>query len=330
MTSSAYQLSNIKVFREQRCILDIPKLELPKNQCISLLGDNGAGKSTLLNLLAFVNNPSEGRIKLAGQEINKDLTPVQRHSIAYVAQHPYLLTGSVLDNIQLALKLQGIDKKRHASLIKQALGHVNSSHLISQQVNTLSGGELKRVAIARAISYEPDILLLDEPFSHLDPTHVQQLEVILQQLSQQNNKTIIFSTHNRLQGLALAESSINLVDGKLTSNPLVNIFHGQISNELFDSGKLKIHTNSQLEHASHIAINPTEIIISSEELQSSMRNKFLGRLTLIAEEGNAIRLSIDCGELFQVIISPNALSDLNLKIGNELWLSFKSTAVNVF
>ncbi|NQY27645.1 MAG: ATP-binding cassette domain-containing protein [Piscirickettsiaceae bacterium] len=330
MTSSAYQLSKIKVFREQRCVLDIPELNLPKNQCISLLGDNGAGKSTLLELLAFVSKPSEGQIKLVGQEIGNDLTPSQRQSIAYVAQHPYLLSGSVFDNIQLALTLQGIKAKHHPRLIKQALEHVNSGQLIEQQVNTLSGGELKRVAIARAISYEPDILLLDEPFSHLDQTHFQQLETILQQLSQQENKTIIFSTHNRFQGLALAESSINLVEGKLTSNPLVNIFHGHLSNELFDTGKLKIHTNNQSNQARHIAINPSEIIISSQELQSSMRNKFLGRLILIAEEGIAIRLSIDCGELFQVIISPDALSELNLSIGNKLWLSFKSTAVNVF
>lgn len=326
----AYQLSNIKVIHQQRCILDIPELSLPKNQCISLLGDNGAGKSTLLNLLAFVSKPSEGEIKLAGQKISRDLTPLQRHSIAYVAQHPYLLAGSVFDNIQLALKLQGVKAKQHATLIKQALEQVNLSHLIDQSVNTLSGGELKRVAIARAISYQPDILLLDEPFSHLDQTHYQQLEIILRQLNQQSNKTIIFSTHNRFQGLALADSSINLVEGKLTSNPLLNIFHGKISNELFDTGKLKIHTISQLKQAQHLAINPTEIIVSSQELQSSMRNQFQGRLILIAEEANAIRLSIDCGELFQVIISSEALSELNLSIGSSVWLSFKSTAVNLF
>ena len=326
----AYQLNNIKVIRDQRCILDIPELNLPKNQCISLLGDNGAGKSSLLDLLAFVSKPSEGKIKLVGQSITKDLNSKQRASIAYVAQHPYLLSGSVFDNIQLALKLQGIKSEHHSSLIKSALEHVNASHLINQQVNTLSGGELKRVAIARAISYEPDILLLDEPFSHLDQTQMQQLEVILQQLSQQANKTIIFSTHNRFQGLALAESTVNLVEGKLTSSPLLNIFHGKISNELFDTGKLKIHTTSQLKQAQHLTINPTEIIISSHELQSSMRNQFLGRLILIAEEGNAIRLSIECGELFQVIISSEALSELNLSIGSAVWLSFKSTAVNVF
>ena len=326
----AYQLSNIKVIRKQRCILDIPALNLPKNQCISLLGDNGAGKSSLLDLLAFVSKPSQGEIKLAGQEISKDLNPKQRSSIAYVAQHPYLLSGSVFDNIQLALKLQGVKSKYYSSLIKSALEHVNASHLITQQVNTLSGGELKRVAIARAISYEPDILLLDEPFSHLDQTQIQQLEVILRQLSQQDNKTIIFSTHNRFQGLALAESTINLVEGKLTSNPLLNIFHGKISNELFDTGKLKIHTTSRLKQAQHLAINPTEIIVSSHKLQSSMRNQFQGRLILIAEEGNAIRLSIDCDELFQVIISSDALSELKLSIGSPVWLSFKSTAVNIF
>lgn len=326
----AYQLSHIKVMRKQRCILDIPQLNLPKNQCISLLGDNGAGKSSLLNLLAFVNSPSEGEIKLAGRHVTNDINPEQRRSIAYVAQHPYLLAGSVFDNIRLALTLQGIKPQHHIALIKGALEQVNSGHLINQCVNTLSGGELKRVAIARAISYQPDILLLDEPFSHLDQTYFQQLETILRQLNQQSDKTIIFSTHNRLQGLALAQSTINLVKGKLTANPLINLFQGHISNKIFNTTNLKIYTTSQLEHAQHLSINPSEIIVSSQELESSMRNQFQGRLILIAEEGNTIRLSIECGELFQVIISSEALSELNLSVGSTVWLSFKSTAVNVF
>ena len=329
MTTS-YQLNDIKVIREQRCILDIPQLDLPSKQCIALLGDNGAGKSTLLDLLAFITQPTHGEIKLAGQQISKSLQPKQRRSIGFVSQHPYLLSGSVFDNIQLALKLQGINQQQHPALIKQALEQVNLSHLINQQANTLSGGELKRVAIARAISYQPNILLLDEPFSHLDQTHCQQLEDIIQQLTQQADKTIIFSTHDRLQGLALADTTINLIEGKPTSSPLLNIFHGQLDNPIFDTGKLQFHVTSQLEHAHHIAINPTEIIISTQELQSSMRNHFQGRLILIAEEGSAIRLTVECGELFQAIISPESLLNLELSIGDAIWLSFKSTAVSVF
>lgn len=329
MTTAAYQLHNIKVHYDKRCVLDIAELSLQQNQCVALLGDNGAGKSTLLNLLAFTDRANEGEILLAGQQISGTLSTKQRQSIGYVSQHPLLLKGSVTDNLMLALKLQGIEPKRHKSLAQAALQLVHLEHLAQQSTSTLSGGELKRVAIARAMVYQPDILLLDEPFSHLDQYHYQQLESIIQQLSKQN-KTILFSTHNRLRGLALADSSINLVNGKVTSTPLLNLFHGDLLNHTFNTGRLQIHTISDIANAHNIAIDPNEIIISKQPLDSSMRNCFSGRLTLIAEEIDSIRLTVDCGEIFHALISPESLAQLGLSLGNTVYLSFKSTATKVF
>ncbi|MBL1320201.1 MAG: ATP-binding cassette domain-containing protein [Methylophaga sp.] len=330
MTTPAYQLRNIKVSYKQQCVLDIADLSLPQNKCIALLGDNGAGKSTLLNLLAFTATADEGNILLFGQQASSSLSTKQRQSIAYVSQHPLLLNGSVNDNIMLSLKLQGIEARQHKDLAQTALKQVNLAHLAQQSTTTLSGGELKRVAIARAIAYQPDILLLDEPFSHLDQHHYQQLEAIIRQFSQRENKTVIFSTHNRLQGMALADSTINLVDGKVTSSPLLNLFHGKLNDHVFNTGKLQIHTISNIDNAHNIAIDPNEIIISKHALESSMRNCFKGRLTLIAEEIDAIRLTVDCGETFHVLISQESLTQLGLSIGNSIYLSFKSTATKVF
>jgi tungstate transport system ATP-binding protein len=327
--TNAYQLDNIKVFYQQKCSLDLPQLSIPNQQCIALLGDNGAGKSTLLNLLAFLNRPSQGQIQLSGQAIESGLSPQQRRSIGYVNQQPFLLTGSVSSNIDLALKLQGIPSAERPSCIAKALERVNLDHLAKQTATTLSGGELKRAAIARAIAHDPAILLLDEPFSHLDQNHIQQLEAIIEQLAAQKDKTIIFSTHDRLQGAALADNTINLIKGKVTKSPLLNVFHGELSEHFFDTGNIKIHTTSQ-QQASHIAIDPHEIIISNGILSSSMRNQFTGRLTAISEEAGTIHLTIDCGERFYAIISPEALHELGLSIGKSVCLSFKSTAVSIF
>jgi tungstate transport system ATP-binding protein len=328
--TSTYQLNNIKVRRGQQCVLDIPELSLPENKCIALLGDNGAGKSTLLDLFAFTAKPNQGEIRLKGQSTLFPLPPKQRQMIGYVSQHPFLLAGSVADNVQLALHFQGVERRQHQKRIKQALELVNLNHLAQQPAHTLSGGELKRAAIARSVAYQPDILLLDEPFSHLDQSHSQQLENIIQHLASQSGKTVIFSTHDRLKGLALADSTINLVAGKTTKSPLLNLFHGAMHNHIFDTGHLQIHTTSQLTKARHIAIDPSEIIISTQELHSSMQNHYMGRLILIAEETGTIRLTIDCGERFHAIISPKSLLSLNLVIGDTIWLSFKSTAVSVF
>ncbi|OUR86608.1 hypothetical protein A9Q92_05450, partial [Methylophaga sp. 42_8_T64] len=118
--------------------------------------------------------------------------------------------------------------------------------------------------------------------------------------------------------------------GRITNAPLLNLFHGQLQQQLFKTRSLIIHVASELTDARHIAIDPREIIVSHHQLESSMRNSFAGRVILIAEETTTIRLTIDCGEHFQAIISPESLSKLNLVIGCPVWLSFKSTAVTVF
>lgn len=328
--TNAYQLSGIKLSYQQRLALDIPTLTIPSGKSIALLGENGAGKSSLLKLLAFTSQANEGAITLLSQPATCPLKASQRQQIGVVDQHPYLLPGTVENNIKLALKLQGVPSSQHSALTKQALEQTKTHHLAQQEVSTLSGGELKRVAIARAISYQPDILLLDEPFSHLDQHHIQLLEEFIVNFTQHANKTVIFSSHNRLQGLAMADDVINLVAGKTTASPLLNVFHGALSQHLFNTGKMQIHSTSTLRDAHHIAIDPREIIISAQPLQSSMRNSFSGRLILIAEEEESVLLIVECGERFHVLISPESLNNLNLSLGKTVCLSFKSTAVTVF
>tara|TARA_R110002050_G_scaffold268113_1_gene410032 strand:+ start:90128 stop:91117 length:990 start_codon:yes stop_codon:yes gene_type:complete len=328
--TSAYSLNNIKLEQQSKTILDIPQLTITSGQCVALLGENGAGKTSLINLLAFTLHPQQGSIQLFDQPVNSKLTPNQRRRIGLVHQQPYLLPGTVADNIRLALSLQGVHQSQLSSLTQQALKQVNLTDLADQAANTLSGGELKRVAIARAIAYQPDILLLDEPFSHLDQRHMQQLEDSITHFAQQAGKTVVFSTHDRFQAQALANKTVNLMAGKITAAPLLNLYHGQLNEHYFDTGKMQFHVTSTLSHARHLAVDPREIIVSPQPLQSSMRNNFSGRLTLIAEESNAIRLTIQCAERFHVIISPEALISLNLSLGNTVWLSFKSTAVTVF
>ncbi len=328
--TSAYELSDITLEQQKKIILDIPQLTIDSGQCLALLGENGAGKTSLINLLAFTSRANQGSIRLFNQVVRSKLKPSQRRRIGLVHQQPFLLPGTVADNIRLALSLQGVKRSQIPALTQQALVQVNLIDLADQVASTLSGGELKRVAIARAIAYQPDILLLDEPFSHLDHRHIQLLEDSINNFAQQTGKTVIFSTHDRFQAQALANATINLVAGKITAAPLLNLYHGTLDQHFFNTGKMMIHATSELTNARHLAVDPREIIVSPQPLESSMRNSFSGRLILIAEEGHAIRLTIECAERFHVIISPEALSSLNLSLGDTIWLSFKSTAVTVF
>jgi len=328
---SAYQLNNIDVQYGQTIALDIDALTLATNQCTALLGENGAGKSTLMHILAFIGTPHSGTVSLLGKPVAHKLTSSQRKKIGFVSQQPYLLTGSINDNLKLALKLQQVPKALHAQRIADALAIVNLTALADQDAATLSGGELKRAAIARSIVYQPDILLLDEPFSHLDQRHIRQLENTIQAFARQPGKTVIFSTHDRLQAMAIADNSINLVAGRITNAPLLNLYHGHCHQQQFDTGKIIIHVGKDEANARHIAIDPREIIISDQPLEhSSMLNSFQGRLIQIAEETGHIRLLIDSGERFHAIITPTSLKKLALQLGDTVWLNFKASAVSVF
>lgn len=329
--NSAYQLNDIHMRFGSTEALNIDTLTLPGNQSTALLGENGAGKSTLMNLLAFVQMPQQGRILLFQQPVMAKLTASQRRRLGYVTQQPYLLNGSVRDNLKLALRLQHIPRPAHADLIDKALALVNLDGQADQDAATLSGGELKRAAIARAIVYEPDILLLDEPFSHLDQRHIRQLETTIRQFAAQEGKTVIFSTHDRLQAMAIADNSINLVNGRVTSAPLLNLYHGRCGDHLFNTGKLVIHVTDDSPQAHHIAIDPRQIIVSDQPLHhTSMLNRFQGRLIQIAEESGHVRLLVDCGELFHAIITPTSLHNLSLHLGDTVWINFKASAVSVF
>ena len=326
--TSCYTLNNVQMFYGTQCALDILSLTIEHGQTLAILGQNGAGKSTLLSLLALLNKPASGELLLFG-EITRSISRQQRRRIGLVAQQPYLLPGSVRDNIALALRCQQINKTEHQSRIAEALSTVNLAHLADQDAATLSGGELKRAALARVLAYQPDILLLDEPFSHLDTQHIHQLEGLIEKLSSEN-RTVIFTTHNRMQAYALADQHIHLLQGQLSEAPLLNLFHGHVNGNCFETGKIQIYASPAPISARHIAIDPRQIIVSSQpHPDSSARNQLQGRLTQIAEEGHEVRLTVDCSESFQVIISPESLRQLQLHLGDSLWLSFKASAVSL-
>ncbi len=328
--TSAYQLKNIQIHTDSRCILELPELAIPSGKLIALLGDNGAGKSTLLNLLALISQPSQGEIVLNQQRLTPATSQQLQRHIGYVAQQPYLLRGSIADNIQLALKLQNIPREQHATRIHDALAQVDLTQLADQSASSLSGGERKRAAIARAIAHRPQILLLDEPFSHLDTHSRKQLTRIIQHYATQENHTVIFSTHDHLQALSLSNNIIYLNKGRLAPAPRLNLFHGARKQHIFDTGNIKIEVPKGQKNYDYIAIDPKEIVISKQTLHSSMRNHFLGRLISIVEENNVIHLTVHCGEDFHVLISPQSLESLELSVGKALWVSFKSNAVQCF
>ena len=323
-----YQLNQLRFSYASKQVLALDELKLEEGKTTALIGANGSGKSTLLNLLAFLESPTQGEIFFKGQSVRRRDLIEYRRRVGFLAQKPFMLAGTVYDNIELGLKIQG--KRQRAPKIAKVLKQLDISYCADSQAQLLSGGEQQKVALARSLILAPEVLLLDEPFSYLDQISVQALEAFLQNYAQATGHTLIFSTHDHLQGFALADEVIALAEGKQVLTPLINLFHGQIIDHVFISGALQIILTEATDNARHASINPEDIVLSTEALKSSIRNHFQGRVVMIAEEMGRVRVNIDTGVIFQVLITYQALAELNIKLGDRLWVNFKSNSVVLF
>lgn len=325
----AYQLSHIKYAYADTLALSLSELNIPANKITALIGPNGCGKSTLLNLLAFVQQNQQGKIKFFSDHANPKNIPAFSKRIAFLPQKPYMLRGSVVDNLNLSLKFHQI-KNNRSELMNNVLERLKIAHLAQKKAKSLSGGEQQKVALARAIISNPDVLLMDEPFSYLDHSSELLLEQFIHDYVTEQGKTLIFSTHNRLQGIAIADEVISLVKGQPVNTPLINVFQGELKGQQFNTGKIKILLADNDQAYQHVSIDPQEIVLSTQPLISSMRNQYQGKVTAIADEQGKIRISILAGELFQVLITPQSLKELDISLGTILWVNFKSNALLAF
>ena len=210
-----YRLSGVvKVYQDRR-VLDIESLDIYRGEILVLVGPSGAGKSTLLRLLNFVELPTAGCISFLDYEWREGRAvplPLRRR-VTTVFQQPVLLDRSVEANVHYGLRLRGqLDGKKH---VQDVLSRVGLGELATRRARTLSGGELQRVSLARAMVLQPDVLLLDEPTANLDPYNVGLIEEIVQAINREHGTTIVLVTHNIFQARRLAHRVGLLLDGHL-------------------------------------------------------------------------------------------------------------------
>jgi tungstate transport system ATP-binding protein len=305
-------------------------LAIPAAAITALVGPNGAGKTTLLNLLAFLSAPESGRVRFFGGEVADRQYPDLRRRVGYVHQKPYLFRASVRKNLEYGLRWRGMAPAERARRIGAALEELELQELAERPAHALSGGEAQKVALARALVLEPEVLILDEPFSHVDREFRRDLETLLRQIRTRSGKTVVFSTHDYLQAHALADVICSLADGRVLPVFTVNLFSGRLDGTEFDTGRVRIHVPEHSPPATRLAIDSNQIVLSAGELDSSMRNRFCGTIRALADHDGQVQATVEAGELFQVLITRSALSDLGLNVGGRAWVSFKSTAVHLF
>ncbi|MCK5668140.1 MAG: ABC transporter ATP-binding protein [Gammaproteobacteria bacterium] len=213
--SCLYKLNNIQFSYAEKKVLDIEQQSFEQGKITALVGANGAGKSTLLGLLSFISEAELGAIEFSGEKVTKNNQASLRKSVGLVQQNPYLIKGSVIKNIELGLKFRHVKPAVRESRAKDMLRILKIENLADRSVKSLSGGEAQKVAIGRALVLDPKVILLDEPFTYLDREFVDEFELLIKKLKNEQNKTIIFTTHNQTQAKALSDQVFSIVDGQL-------------------------------------------------------------------------------------------------------------------
>lgn len=194
-------------------------LRVRRGEMVAICGPSGCGKSTLLHLLGAMDRPSGGRIRLGNHQL-ADMTEAERvdlrrTEIGFVFQAFHLLpTLTVLENVTLPLELESLEASDSRRRAERLLERVGLAHRLSHYPSQLSGGEMQRVAVARAVVHEPLLLLADEPTGSLDSANGDQILALLVQLNRELGQTIIMATHSRNAALHM-HRIVHMRDGQV-------------------------------------------------------------------------------------------------------------------
>jgi ABC-type lipoprotein export system ATPase subunit len=194
-------------------------------ELLALMGSSGSGKTTLLNLLSAIDVPTSGTVEIDGANIGtmseKELTAFRREKIGIVFQFFNLMpTLSVIENVMLPSLLLKKNSKEIEARAKELIERVGLSHRLHHQPFQLSGGEMQRTAIARALMNNPAIIIADEPTGNLDSKNAEQVLSLIRTLAEEERKTFIIATHSK-EVSEIADRTVVLKDGKIVEESLV-------------------------------------------------------------------------------------------------------------
>ncbi|MCI8647459.1 MAG: ATP-binding cassette domain-containing protein [Firmicutes bacterium] len=203
------RFENLQKAYEGKLVLNLREGTVKSGSRTAVIGPNGAGKSTLLNLIAGLDTPNAGHIYYSGS-LN-----IPAREITMVFQSPYLISTTVERNIAYPLKLRGWKEDAIQQRVEELCGELNLMEFRRKKAWKLSGGETQKVALARALSFHPKLLLLDEPTANIDPATTGEIEKMLETINQREQTTIVLITHNLAQARRVCDRCLFLKDGEL-------------------------------------------------------------------------------------------------------------------
>jgi len=340
-----------KKFGEIQALRDV-SLTVRRGELLTVLGSNGSGKTTLLKILAALETPSEGVILLEGSRIDKANVSEIRRRITMVFQRTVVFRGSVHHNVAYGLRLRDFKGEEVHRRVEEALDLMGLRDLRHRNAKSLSGGEQKRLSLARALVLNCDLLLLDEPLVNLDPESLSIVTNMIRRLNEETDTAVVMATHNLGHAKELSERLVLLERGEvvevgraidLLGAPSIEMSRFARSENTFSGDACLIEGFSHIDvgegvmvRASFgsegrvtIQIRPEDIILSKHKIESSARNTLRGRIVRMEDRGSVVRLKVDVGRVFTVQITRKSLVEMGLNIGQDIYLTFKASSVQL-
>jgi tungstate transport system ATP-binding protein len=342
---------------DEQDILKNINLRVDRGEVFALIGPTGAGKTTLLRLIDLIDTPASGKVFFNGADVtvSEKVRLEARRRMAFVLQKPIVFNTSVYDNIAYGLRWRGMGRSHIRKKVSSILEMVGLTDYKNRNARTLSGGEVQRIAIARAIAVEPEVLLLDEPTANLDPVSASKIEELIASIIRRDVVTVIMATHDMSQGQRLADRIGVLVNGEIVqtggssdvfTSPrnrevaefvgVENILDGVVvSNE---GGVVPIDINGTIIEAItdyaageevSVCIRPEDITLALSRISSSARNSLAGEVTWVVSTGPLSRVEVDCGFPLVVLVTKRSAEELGLKKGRQVYATFKAVNIHV-
>jgi len=223
MEKYLFKIEQLTHVYKDRTILNISSLAFEEKKIHALTGPNGSGKTTLCNILALLLKPTFGKIWYQGEMVYKNggLPERLRKKITMVHQNPFLFHTTVENNLAYGLKVRNYHRSQRKQKVETLLRTIGIEHLRKQQGTRLSGGETQRVAVARALAIDPEVLILDEFTANVDRNYVKIIEGVIQDVFQKKNITIFLVTHDEKQAFRIAHTVTHLIDGEVQDHSYI-------------------------------------------------------------------------------------------------------------
>ncbi len=352
------EIRGLRVERGGVEVLDIPSFHLHEGEFVSLLGPNGSGKTTFLLSMMSLLQRVDGQVLYKGGEVASNGAAIEyRRKFAMILQEPLLFDTSVYENVASGLRIRGLDRREIERRVVAYLDRFKLADMAQRSARKISGGEARRVNLARALVVGPEVVFLDEPFANLDLPTRQSITDDLERTVREERMAAVLVTHDRAEALRLSDRIVVMNGGRIVqsdapsvvmNNPINEFVASCVGMESILEGVIRrkagweivvsvagkdidaLGEGSPGDHV-YCCIRPENVIIDvgNPSRTSSARNAFPARIEGLASVGPYLKVKLDCGFPLVAHVTGESFATLRLEVGKQVFASFKATAIHV-